>query len=74
MKQINEPAFKVAAGILSCHGASLYRVSAEPTADLDGKDALEITLVLSRGSANKVGGKNSLDTPMAIFVVRVKPT
>jgi hypothetical protein len=49
-------------------------VSAEPTADLDGKDALEITLVLSRGSANKVGGKNYLDTPMAIFVVRVKPT
>jgi hypothetical protein len=42
------------------------RVYSEPTADSDGHDALSITIVLERGSVDKITGEMAVNTLVGI--------
>jgi hypothetical protein len=46
--------------------AGVQRVFSEPASDSEGIDALRITIVLKRGSADKISGDKALDTLVGI--------
>ena len=64
--KIKEVVTKAVSGILSRHGAAIHDVMAEPTLDLDGRDALSVTLVIARGTFDKVTGDDLGDIRLAI--------
>jgi hypothetical protein len=62
---INDLAFKAASAAL--HGqAGVARVETEPTADSDGKDALNVTVVIARGGIDGINGDGALGTIVGI--------
>ena len=65
-RKIKEVVAKAVSGILSRHGAAIHDVMAEPTVDLDGRDALSVTLVIARGTFDKVTGDDFGDIRLAI--------
>jgi hypothetical protein len=57
---------KKAASAILKRQAGPRRVFSEPIADSDGRDALYVTIVLRRGSADKITGDMALDTLVEI--------
>lgn len=66
LAKINEIATKAAASILEPHGALIHEVKVEPTVDHDGREVLNVTLVIARGTYDKVADGDSLDTLVAV--------
>jgi hypothetical protein len=46
--------------------AGVQRVFSEPASDSEGLEALRITIVLKRGSADKISGEKALNTLVGI--------
>jgi hypothetical protein len=46
--------------------AGVQRVFSEPASDSEGNEALRITIVLKRGSADKISGEKALNTLVGI--------
>jgi len=46
--------------------AGIQRVDSEPSLDSEGHEALDITIVLKRGSAGKISGDDALDALVSI--------
>lgn len=65
LAEVDKVVRKVASGTLK-GAARVQRVFSERTSDSDGREALHITIVLKRGSADKVGGDRALDTLVGI--------
>ena len=59
--KVNEVVNKAASAILK-RQAGAQRVVSEPTLDSQGHEALHITIVPKRGSADKISGDKALDT------------
>jgi len=64
LSQIDEIAGKAASSILKKGGVS--RVSSKPTLDSDGKEALEVTVILNNDRSAEVTGDLALDTIVKI--------
>jgi hypothetical protein len=65
LAKVNEVVSKAASAAISS-GAGIQRVDSEPTLDSQGKEALDITIVLKRGSAGKISGDSALDTLVTV--------
>ena len=65
LAKVNEVVTKAASAIIK-RGAGVQRVDSEPTLDSEGREALHITVVLKRGSADKISGDNALDALVGI--------
>ena len=65
LAKVNEVESKAASAAIKS-GAGIQRVDSEPTLDSEGKEALDITIVLKRGSAGKISGDSALDTLVTI--------
>jgi len=63
--KINAVVNKAASATLK-RRAGVQRVFSERTADSEGHEALRITIVLKRGSADKISGDKALDTLVGI--------
>ena len=63
--KINELVNKAASAILK-RPAGIQRVLSRPALDSEGHEALHITIVLKRGSADKITGDKALDTLVEI--------
>jgi 2-methylisocitrate lyase-like PEP mutase family enzyme len=63
-KRITEIAQEVAKANLA--STTVTSVSSSPTVDLDGHDALRITIVIEPGAAAKISGDAALDTMAGI--------
>jgi hypothetical protein len=63
--KINQVVNKAASAILK-RPAAVRRVLSRPALDSDGHEALHITIVLKRGSADKISGDKALDTLVEI--------
>ena len=63
-KRIREIAQEVATANLT--SANVTSVSSSPTIDMDGHDALRITIVIKPGSESKIKGDAALDTLVGI--------
>jgi hypothetical protein len=46
--------------------AGIQRVTSESTVDSEGKEALDITIVLERGAAGRISGDSALDALVSI--------
>ncbi len=66
LARINAVVIEAASSILKRHGARVHAVMSEPASDLDGKDALDIRIVLARGTFDNVVGDDALDTQVEI--------
>jgi len=64
LASVDEIAGKAAAATLKKTGIS--RVFSAPIVDLDGKDALSVTVVLKSGTVKRVTGDAALDTIVRI--------
>jgi hypothetical protein len=62
LARVDEIAGKAAAATLN----NISRVFSSPIVDLDGKDALSVTVVLKSGTAGKVKGNAAFDTIVRI--------
>jgi hypothetical protein len=65
LRQVNEVVNKAASAILK-RRAGVRRVFSERASDSEGHEALHITIVLKRGSADKISGDMALDTLVRI--------
>jgi hypothetical protein len=65
LSKVNQVVKKAASAILK-PPAGVRRVESEPTLDSQGDEALHITIVLRRGSADKISGDSALDTLVGI--------
>jgi hypothetical protein len=65
LAEVNELVNRAASAILK-RQARVRRVDSEPASDSQGQEALHITIVLGRGSADKITGDNALDTLVSI--------
>ena len=65
LAKVNEVVNKAAAATIKS-GAGIQRVDSEPTLDSEGREALDITIVLTRGSAGNISGDSALDTLVKI--------
>lgn len=65
LTKVSEVANKAASAILTGR-AGVRSVVSEPALDSEGHDALNITIVLKRGSADKISGDKALDTLVSI--------
>jgi hypothetical protein len=63
--KVNEIVKKAASAVLK-RQAGVQRVVSEPAVDSDGDEVLHITIVLKRGSADKISGDKALDTLVGI--------
>jgi hypothetical protein len=63
--KVNDVVKKAATATLSGQ-AGVQRVDSEPASDSEGQEALRITIVLKRGSADKISGEKALDTLVGI--------
>ena len=63
-ERIREIAKEVASANLA--STNVTSVSSSPTTDLEGHDALRITIVIKSGSESKIGGDAVLDTLIGI--------
>jgi hypothetical protein len=61
LTKVNEVVKKAASAILK-GPAGVRRVESEPTLDSQGDEALHVTIVLKRGSADRISGDNVVDT------------
>jgi hypothetical protein len=58
LAKVNQVVQKEASAVLK-RGAGVLRVDSEPTIDSWGHDALHVTIVLKRGSADKISGEDA---------------
>ena len=65
LTKVNEVVKKAASAVLK-RPAGVQRVDSEPTSDSDGQEALHVTIVLKRGSADKISGDSVADTLFGI--------
>jgi hypothetical protein len=65
LTKVNEVANKAASAILKGQ-AGVRSVVSEPALDSEGHEALNITIVLKRGSADKISGDEALDLLVSI--------
>lgn len=65
LSKVNQVVSKAASAMLK-RPAGVKRVFSEPAADSEGQEALRITIVLKRGSADKISGEQALDTLVGI--------
>jgi hypothetical protein len=65
LSKVNEVVNKAASATLK-RQAGVQRVFSEPASDSEGHEALRITIVLKRGSADKISGDMALDTLVRI--------
>jgi hypothetical protein len=63
--EINRVVSKAASAILA-RLVGIQRVVSEPALDSQGHEALHITIVLKKGSADKISGDKALDTLVSI--------
>jgi hypothetical protein len=63
--KVNDVVNKAASATLK-RQAGVQRVFSEPASDSEGHEALRITIVLKRGSADKISGDKALDTLVGI--------
>jgi len=63
--KVNEVVKKAASAVLK-RPAGVRRVDSEPASDSQGHEALHITIVLKRGSADKISGDSVVDTLVRI--------
>jgi hypothetical protein len=66
LAQINDIATQAATSVLSRHAVGIHDVTTQEIADDWGKEALEVTIVFSRGTADRAVGPDALDTLVAI--------
>ena len=65
LTKVNEVVNKAASAVLR-RQAGVQRVVSEPASDSQGHEALHITIVLKRGSADRISGDKALDTLVGI--------
>jgi hypothetical protein len=65
LTKVNEVVNKAASAVLK-RQAGVQRVVSEPASDSEGHEILHITIVLKRGSADKISGDSALDTLVGI--------
>jgi hypothetical protein len=65
LAKVNDVVNRAAAATLK-RQAGVQRVFSEPASDSEGIEALRITIVLKRGSADKISGDKALDTLVGI--------
>jgi hypothetical protein len=65
LTKVNEVVNKAASAVLR-RQAGVQRVVSEPASDSQGREALHITIVLKRGSADRISGDKALDTLVGI--------
>jgi hypothetical protein len=65
LTRVNEVVKKAASASLK-RPAGVQRVLSEPASDSEGQEALHITIVLKRGSADKISGDSALDALVRI--------
>ena len=65
LAQVNKVVNRAASAILK-QPAGVRRVESGPASDSEGHEALRITVVLKRGSADRITGDNALDMLVGI--------
>jgi hypothetical protein len=65
LAKVNDIVKKAASATLK-GSAGVQRVDSEPTSDSEGQEALHITIVLKRGSGDRISGDTALDTLVRI--------